>query len=270
MTGELIPTGVTYGTGRNSINDSFSGTAHMNNIELDSGGNFSGGTGGGAFYSGGTNLYTIFNSLSGSSGNLWSASTGLNSIISNNNTGNLSQANYSIIIGSGNTIDSNTGSCGAIIGGASNKITYLGGSFDSEMSNSILGGKFNEIRQGFITARRAFSVGGNRNIISGLDSGVIGGSGNTINVIGEGASIIIGGIGNTVSGLRSVMLGGEYINISSDNTTGMQIAYIDEFIDLNPQAILPPPSIGRMFFSGSPLNRIMYNTGNTDADWIII
>lgn len=60
MIGELIPTGVTFGVGRNSINDAFSGTAYMNNIELDSGGNFSGGIGGGIISSGGTDLYNIF------------------------------------------------------------------------------------------------------------------------------------------------------------------------------------------------------------------
>jgi hypothetical protein len=60
MTGELIPTGVTFGVGRNSINDAFSGTAEFNNISLDSGGDFSGGTGGGVIYSGNTDLYSIF------------------------------------------------------------------------------------------------------------------------------------------------------------------------------------------------------------------
>lgn len=60
MTGQLIPTGVTFGVGRNSINDAFSGTAEFNNIILESGANFSGGTGGGIFYSGGTDLYNIF------------------------------------------------------------------------------------------------------------------------------------------------------------------------------------------------------------------
>lgn len=60
MTGELIPTGVTYGVGRISINNSFSGTAEFNNISLDSGGDFSGGTGGGVIYSGGTDLYGVF------------------------------------------------------------------------------------------------------------------------------------------------------------------------------------------------------------------
>lgn len=60
MTGELITTGVTFGAGRNSINDAFSGTAEFNNIALDSGADFSGGTGGGVIYSGGTDLYDIF------------------------------------------------------------------------------------------------------------------------------------------------------------------------------------------------------------------
>lgn len=60
MIGELIPTGVTFGVGRNSINSAFSGTAEFNNIILESGANFSGGTGGGIFYSGGTDLYNIF------------------------------------------------------------------------------------------------------------------------------------------------------------------------------------------------------------------
>lgn len=60
MIGELIPTGVTFGVGRNSINDAFSGTAEFNNIALDFGADFSGGTGGGVIYSAGTDLYNIF------------------------------------------------------------------------------------------------------------------------------------------------------------------------------------------------------------------
>lgn len=60
MTGEIISTGITYGVGRIALNNAFSGTAYMNNIALDSGGNFSAGTGGGAILSGGTDLYNIF------------------------------------------------------------------------------------------------------------------------------------------------------------------------------------------------------------------
>lgn len=65
MTGQLIPTGVTFGVGRNSLNDAFSGTANLNNIQLDSGGNFSAGTGGGIIFSAGTNLYDIFATTGG-------------------------------------------------------------------------------------------------------------------------------------------------------------------------------------------------------------
>ena len=66
MTGELIPTGVTFGVGRNSINTSFSATAEFNNLVLDSGADFSGGTGGGVLISGGTDLYNIFATSSSS------------------------------------------------------------------------------------------------------------------------------------------------------------------------------------------------------------
>jgi len=58
MIGELIPTGFTYDQGRVEINDSFSGTANLNNLLLDA--DFSGGTGGGVIYSAGTDLYNIF------------------------------------------------------------------------------------------------------------------------------------------------------------------------------------------------------------------
>lgn len=57
MIGELIPTGVTFGVGRVSLNTQFSGTADFNNVEIS--GNLSAGTGG-AIYSGGTDLYNIF------------------------------------------------------------------------------------------------------------------------------------------------------------------------------------------------------------------
>jgi predicted outer membrane repeat protein len=65
MIGELIPTGVTFGAGRISLNDQFSGTAEFNNVEVS--GNLSAGTGG-AIYSGGTDLYSIFSTNSGSGG----------------------------------------------------------------------------------------------------------------------------------------------------------------------------------------------------------
>jgi hypothetical protein len=62
MIGELIPTGVTYGVGRISLNDQFSGTAEFNDVEVA--GSLSAGTGG-VIYSGGTDLYNIFESSNG-------------------------------------------------------------------------------------------------------------------------------------------------------------------------------------------------------------
>ena len=75
MIGELIPTGVTFGTGRISVNDQFSGTAEFNDVEVS--GNLSAGTGG-VIYSGGTDLYNIFSTISGA--DYWTAGTGTNSI----------------------------------------------------------------------------------------------------------------------------------------------------------------------------------------------
>lgn len=91
MTGELIPTGVTFGVGRNSINDAFSGTAYLNNISLDSGANFSAGTGGGIIYSAGTDLYNIFST--GGGGDVTRVQPGTN--ITTGGTDNLPTVNLS-------------------------------------------------------------------------------------------------------------------------------------------------------------------------------
>jgi hypothetical protein len=99
MIGELIPTGVTFGVGRNSINTAFSGTAEFNNIILDSGANFSGGTGGGILFSGGTDLYDIFGSGGGGS---TTASNGLTKTGDNITIGGTLTGNTTII-GNANT-----------------------------------------------------------------------------------------------------------------------------------------------------------------------
>jgi len=116
MTGELIPTGITFGTGRKSINTSFSGTAELNNIQLDPGGDFSGGTGGGVIYSGGTDLYDIFGS-GGGSGDITRVQPGTN--ITTGGTANLPIISLSddIII---NSISATTVSGGTIYSGDTN------------------------------------------------------------------------------------------------------------------------------------------------------
>lgn len=343
MTGELIPTGVTFGVGRNSINNAFSGTAYMNNIELDSGGNFSAGTGGGVIYSAGTDLYSIFlttadgnditrvqpgtNITTGGTANnptinladspslnglilsgsaqlniatatslssttisgetIFSGSTPLQTILNNIISGVSSNSlwtagtpHHSIIGGSGNTISGSSSlsfifsekssidsaaensiilggsghSIGAlayssIIGGVSNKMEYLGGPPINEYANAIIGGRFNNVTT------------------LGVNSVIIGGSENSL---GGANSVIIGGSGNLLGGFNSVILGGNNLTINDDNVAAMMNAYIDGYIDLNPQSTLPFPSVGRIFFSGSPLFKLMINTGGTTADWTLV
>ncbi|MBP9758733.1 hypothetical protein KBD45_03485 [Candidatus Dojkabacteria bacterium] len=74
---------------------------------------------GGTLYSGSTNLYDIFSTGGGgTSADLWSSSTGSNSIIANNNTGNLSSGIYaSVLGGTGNTASGNYAS---VLGGTDN------------------------------------------------------------------------------------------------------------------------------------------------------
>lgn len=330
MTGELIPTGVTFGVGRNSINDAFSGTAYMNNIELDSGGNFSAGTGGGVIYSAGTDLYNIFvstsggnditrvqpgtnittggtgnlptiniipspsfnsitasgassftilsattffsgntnldsiiSSYSGTSGDLWSSSTGSNSVILNNNTGNFASSANSIIIAfSGSALSSGSTILGAYnssISSSTHHSIILGGS-----GHTMGGLNFGAILGGL---NHTFQYTGGPPI-NYYSSAIIGGSGNTVSSAEN--SVIIGGRGNAVAAKNSVVLGGHDLGIAYDNTVGMMNAYIDGYIDLNPQTTLPIAMTGRMFFSGSPLFKLMINTGGTNADWVIV
>lgn len=364
MTGELIPTGVTFGVGRNSINDAFSGTAYMNNIELDSGGNFSAGTGGGVIYSAGTDLYSIFlttadgnditrvqpgtnittggtgnlptinvipspsfnsitasgassfttlsattffsgstnlgsiiSSYSGTSGNLWSASTGQNSIIQSLSLNNVAAGYGSISFGSGNTISTSgptTHRLNYILGGLNNSFTIPGGFFPSFGCNVLIGGKNNELRSTFFYSENSTILGGENIILYSKNGASIAGSGNTVG--SQNLGISIGGENNSISTDKSIIIGGKNNLLSSfyitenvtmiscngisllsspysgvqDNTTIIQRAFVDEYIDLKPLTTLPTTQKGRMFFSGGTLNRIMYCTGNTSADWIII
>lgn len=76
---------------------------------------------GGVIYSAGTPLHSIFlsTSTSGTSGNLWSASTGTNSIRQNNGTNSATNTN-SVAIGSGNTV---TGINSVALGGQGNLVS---------------------------------------------------------------------------------------------------------------------------------------------------
>lgn len=150
MIGELIPTGVTFGVGRSSINTSFSATAEFNNVVLDSGGNFSGGTGGGAIFSAGTDLYSIFS-------------------------------------------------------------TNTSGGSDT-----------------FVQGGTNISTGGTASVpIVNLDDDIV---------------------------LTSVTA--TTINTST-------------YLDFDPETEPPTPKAGRMFFSGTPIFRMFYNSGGTHSDWVM-
>lgn len=176
---------------------------------------------------------------------------------------------YSFAAGKGNVI--------AIIAGGRTSFNfsevtnnYTGGGAQGDYS-AILGGLDNEIEAG---TAGSFMAGGQENIISnGIHAAIIAGTGHTIETgtISDGDwSAIIGGKDHYVRGQNIVILGGEGITATTDNTAYAQRAYLDEYIDLNPQTTLPSPVTGRMFFSGGSLNRLMVNTGGTAADWIIV
>jgi hypothetical protein len=304
MTGELILTSNTYDEGRIAINDSFSGTAVFNILSAN----------------------TFYNPSS-----IFSSSTGANSYIANNGTGNLAAGEYSIAIGSGSTALSGFSIANGVGNVSSGEYSFAGGaycstsgfvshaegvvcsagtlsfvygwnSFGSEgttifgVSNFGIGNYSTLFGIGNYTyGYAAFAVGegnsasgrssvtlGNNNTTSkessfagGADSSSLGvnsfvfSSGSTTNA---DYSSIIGGYNNVLNATASgsSIIGMAGFTGTNSSTVYVKKAYIDDFLDLNPQTTLPPASIGRIFFSGTPLNRMMQNTGGTSADWCII
>ena len=147
------------------------------------------------FYSGATNLSSIITSLSGSSGNLWAAGTGYNSIIQNNGTGNIASVAFSFAQGRSN-IASGVGS--SILGGLSNSISHT--------HSGIIAGQYNIINGG--GGGHGFIGGGNNNtltIVNKISPSIIGGSYNSVT---RNQASIIGGEGNVVNADKSVIVGG--------------------------------------------------------------
>ncbi len=70
------------------------------------------------------------------------------------------------------------------------------------------------------------------------------------------------GAGNLVEGINGVsVIDGTLKCVSLSSTT---------FMDFQTQTTLPNPAKGRLFFSGGTLNAMMYCSGNTDSDWVIM
>src|SRR3972149_431063 len=142
------------------------------------------------FYSGGTPLSAIINSFSGTSANLWSASTGTNSIIANNNTGNLAKGARSVSFGNSNVVTLN-----------GTDASVLGGKFNSAMTNysTVIGGQL-----GRTTGAQSSVLGGFQGFTSGVNSSVIGGVSLSAT---NSQSTVIGGSNNLASGTESQTLG---------------------------------------------------------------
>jgi len=144
---------------------------------------------GGTIYSGSTNLYQIF-ATTGATVAYWSSSTGSNSIIASNGSGNLATGAFSIV------------------GGQSNSATTT--------SAFIGGGSKNETRQNFATV-----VGGYGNIASGLRSFI--GNGD-YNLATQNKSAVVTGYRNSGTSTGAIVVGGQY-NLASGNASFVANGY---------------------------------------------
>lgn len=189
--------------------------------------------------SGGTALESAGFSAS-TSGNLWSASTGSNSIIANNGTGNIATGPLSLVFGFSNK--SEVGAYGFIGGYKNSGVT----TYSYQTCATIVNGS-----NSLVSATNAFIGNGNYNVASNDSSVVINGTHNhasgAISFIGNGSSnvasgyfsligngknnsattayaVVVGGINNLASGSHS-FIGSGYINIA----TGLRSVVINGY-----------------------------------------
>jgi len=221
----------------------------------------------------------------------WTSSTGIDSIIANNGTGNVASGNYALASGTGNTA---SGIYSSIVGGHDNLAdgisSFVSGngniangigsvafgintvaSGDSSFSSGFGLVAFTAVKaNGLCSFNHCYAVGAPS--IAGADySAILGGINNSI--FGAASnSAILGGGNNTIddSATYSVILGMNGFTATAASTVHMSKAYIDEYIDLKPQTSAPSPVPGRMFFSGSPLYRMILFTGTNSYDWMIL
>lgn len=208
---------------RNDLEDAYSvnlsGITSTGNFLAISGGTVTGNTNftqnlsASTFYSGSTSLQTILNQISsGSTGSGgfsgWTGSSGINSIIANNGTGNLAYGSYSVVAGRGNQIANNYGFIG---GGKSNYIlnpyAFIGGGSSNYVygNNSIIvGGKQNKAGSTY-----SFIGGGYKNVSNGNGSLVVGGQSNSATTL---YSSVLGGKNNLASGYYS-FIGSGFENV---------------------------------------------------------
>ncbi len=159
--------------------------------------------------------------------------TSIGSLIAGGNSTNeiFSGGNSTILNGGNNIISGSTVS--ALLSTQNSSINSNPSAIGDISHAVIVGGLSNTIEDTTLQpSERATLLGGSTNIIDGgLDSSIIGGSNNTITQIGSGIytsresvisggsrSAIVGGTGNILDANRSVILGGQNIVGTTDNT----------------------------------------------------
>jgi len=165
-----------------SFNDvAFSGTATGGDISVTNAtvtGDFSGGTSG-ALYSGGTDLYDIFVTGLPTGANLWTDSTGTNSIRANNGTTEAA-GDYAVAMGSNTKATGNYSLASGYINTATTDYsTTIGGQGNQANAtgygSNVFGGRYNTASGDY----QSTIVGGRYSTASGSISTILGGGNNT-------------------------------------------------------------------------------------------
>lgn len=289
MIGELILTSFTYDQGRTAINSAFSANTSFTTLSAST------------FISGATDLYSIF--ITTADGNdITRVQPGSN--ITTGGTGNaptisvVASPSFNSVTASGNstfsTLIASSLSASTFLSGASSLADIISASSIYQSDGIISGQRMITTDDDIIWRRSPASVGDSFKTLlwSDLDStsasiyfkcedhGPIPPSENflyskfAIIFSGNGSSF---GNGNTFFCMNTVLS-------SASATTSDAVVKIDSggdvtifngitmntFLTLTPQSSLPDPSTGKVFFSGSPLFRLMVNTGGTAADWMTL
>jgi len=218
------------------------------------------------FMAGGANVSSgPFNSTIGESNNIGAKSSN-NSVNGSGNT-LYESVTYSTAIGQNNSIGETTTS--AFIVGSNNIIEDS--NYSAQTQNAFIVGSNNYINSGTtgVTIFGSNVTGDTSNTLY-ADNAVIGGA-----VFSGGVQNFCSGINtNRLASCSSTLLigdGGGFNDIKFiDSVNATAITITQSTLNLLPQNTLPTSNYGVMFFSGTPLNRIMYCTGTTNADWIII
>ena len=172
---------------------------------------------------------------------------------------------------SGNGIGTSSAAA-AILGGTNQEIDGVGSS-----NSAILGGNYN-----IISGAGSTVILGGYNNIAGLAANygaIVGGNdsfiqnGGNPNVIMLGTNARTGDFAYTtyVENLKAFQAVGINMNVLAPHAIAMSgSAYVDGFLELVPQTVMPTATAGRVFYSGAPLNRLIVFTGASAGDYMVL